>query len=278
MRSPGVTTCSSAPCRPHTPWFEGWMDNAFVAIVPTRPCPLFGRPVHRRDGSHRFRPGASPQALRIPPRGGHPALLDSHRGQRGVTPAFGYGALHPSASGTSTHLSTSLPSAHYERSDSARRLFGSREHEHRPIPAQGSLRHAHHRCDHSVSNHLVSPRRRFPTLPLSAPSTPSSRAGLRRFYADSPVHPAESSSSSYGLVTHLRLLPTSPRGDAVIVGYGPESVCPGRTFTFLLVCACRRTWLAGFAGDMDREETRSQASSGLGATLDDRGSSRSCRA
>src|SRR5262249_62319507 len=52
--------------------------------------------------------------LRIPPRGGPPALLDLHRGQRGVTPAFGYGALHPSTSGTSTHLSTSLPSAHYE--------------------------------------------------------------------------------------------------------------------------------------------------------------------
>ena len=89
------------------------MDNAFVAIVPTRPCPLFGRPVHRRDGSHRFRPGASPQALRIPPRGGHPALLDFPRGQRGITPAFGYGAPHPSTSGTSTHLSTSLPSAHF---------------------------------------------------------------------------------------------------------------------------------------------------------------------
>ena len=113
MRSPGVTTCSSTPCRPHTPWFEGWMDNAFVAVVPTRPCPLFGRPVHRRDGSHRFRPGVSPQALRIPPRGGHPALLDFPRGQRGITPAFGYGAPHTSTSGTSTHLSTSLPSAHY---------------------------------------------------------------------------------------------------------------------------------------------------------------------
>jgi hypothetical protein len=114
MRSPGVTTCSSAPCQPHTPWSERWMDNAFVAIVPTRPCPLFGRPVHRRDGSHRFQPGASPQALRIPPHGGHPALLDSVRGQRGVTPTFGYGTPHPSTSGTSTHLSTSLPSAHYE--------------------------------------------------------------------------------------------------------------------------------------------------------------------
>jgi len=89
------------------------MDNAFVAIVPTRPCPLFGRPVHRRDGSHRFRPGASPQALRIPPHGGHPALLDFPRGQRGITLAFGYGAPHPSICGTSTHLSISLPSAHY---------------------------------------------------------------------------------------------------------------------------------------------------------------------
>ena len=89
------------------------MDSAFVAIVPTRPCPLFGRPVHRQDGSYRFRPGVSPQALRIPPRGGHPALLDLPRGQRGITPAFGYGAPHPNTSGTSTHLSTSLPSAHY---------------------------------------------------------------------------------------------------------------------------------------------------------------------
>ena len=86
MRPHGVTTCSSAPCRPHTPWFERWMDNAFVAVVPTRPCPLFGRPVHLRGSPHRFRPGASPQALRIPPRDGHPALLDLHQGQRGITP------------------------------------------------------------------------------------------------------------------------------------------------------------------------------------------------
>src|SRR5262249_15498185 len=113
-RSPGVTPCSSAPCRPHTPWYEGWMDSAFVAIVPTRPCPLFGRPVHRRDGSHRLPPGASPHALRIPPRGGHPALLNlDRRGQRGAPLAFGYGALHPSASGTLTRLNTSLPSAHH---------------------------------------------------------------------------------------------------------------------------------------------------------------------
>ena len=90
------------------------MDHAFVAIVPTRPGPLFGRPVHRRGSPHRLRPGASPQALRIPPRGGHPALPDRHdRGQRGITPAFGYGALHPSARRTSTSRNTPLPGAHY---------------------------------------------------------------------------------------------------------------------------------------------------------------------
>jgi hypothetical protein len=89
------------------------MGSAFVAIVPTRPGPLFGRPVQRRGSPHRVRPGASPHALRIPPRGGHPALLSRDgRGQRGLTPAFGEGAPHPSASGTSTHLSTWLPSAH----------------------------------------------------------------------------------------------------------------------------------------------------------------------
>ena len=34
-------------------------------------------------------------------------------GQRGITPAFGYSAPHPSASGTLTHLIWALPSAHY---------------------------------------------------------------------------------------------------------------------------------------------------------------------
>ena len=85
------------------------MDNAFVAIVPTRPCPLFGRPVHPWGSPHRLRPGTSPQALQIPPCGGHPALPGSHcRGQRGITPAFGYGALHPSTKGTITLLNTAL--------------------------------------------------------------------------------------------------------------------------------------------------------------------------
>jgi len=35
-------------------------------------------------------------------------------GQRGITPAFGYGAPHPSAEGTSTPMTHALPSTHYE--------------------------------------------------------------------------------------------------------------------------------------------------------------------
>ncbi len=35
-------------------------------------------------------------------------------GQRGITPAFGYGAPHPSAEGTSTPMTHTLPSTHYE--------------------------------------------------------------------------------------------------------------------------------------------------------------------
>jgi hypothetical protein len=37
------------------------------------------------------------------------------------------------------------------------------------------------------------------------------------------------------------LLPTPPHGDAVTVDYGPESVCPERTFTSLIMYACERT-------------------------------------
>ena len=40
-------------------------------------------------------------------------------GQRGITPAFGYSAPHPSAEGTSTPMIHALPSAHYARHDAA---------------------------------------------------------------------------------------------------------------------------------------------------------------
>jgi hypothetical protein len=46
---------------------------------------------------------------------------------------------------------------------------------------------------------------------------------------------------SCGLAPHLRVLPTPPHGDAVPVGYRPESVCLKRTCTSLNVCARGRT-------------------------------------
>ena len=33
------------PCRPQTPWYGGWMRDAFAPIVRARPGPTFGRPV-----------------------------------------------------------------------------------------------------------------------------------------------------------------------------------------------------------------------------------------
>ncbi len=41
-------------------------------------------------------------------------------GQRGITPAFGYSAPHPSAEGTSTPMIHALPSAHYEDATTSR--------------------------------------------------------------------------------------------------------------------------------------------------------------
>jgi hypothetical protein len=46
---------------------------------------------------------------------------------------------------------------------------------------------------------------------------------------------------SYGLIVHLLLLPTPPRGDAVAVGYRPERAYLKRTSTSLTKCAFRRT-------------------------------------
>src|SRR5438046_2802145 len=131
------------------------------------------------------------------------------------------------------------------------RLFGSSQSMNtglHPI-GQVSLRHAHIPCGHSVANHLMALRRRFCALPFSAAharSHPCRTSPLTR--QARRTHPAESRSSSYGLVHHLRLLPTPPRGGAVIVSFRPESVCLERTCTSLDVCAWRRTGPACVAG------------------------------
>jgi hypothetical protein len=96
---------------------------------------------------------------------------------------------------------------------------------------QVSLRFVIESSDHSVSNHLPSPRRSsgFCCVGLTGPYvcgrpfgavrqlgfTSSSQA--RRNGRPNRVH------LRYGLIVHLRLLSTPPRGDAVTVSYGvPE--------------------------------------------------------
>ena len=115
--SPRVTRLSSLPYRLQTPWYDGWISNAFAPIVQARPCPIFGWPVHLQDSSYWLRSGNSPQALRIPPYGGHPALWFIHHLQtspRGITPEFGYEPPDSRFSRTLTCLISALPRAHYK--------------------------------------------------------------------------------------------------------------------------------------------------------------------
>ena len=83
---------------------------------------------------------------------------------------------------------------------------------------------------------------RFDTLPLSLMDLRGfPRSGLHLWLAGSSQRPAELRSSSYGPTVHLRLLPTSPHGDAVIFGYRPESAGLRETFTPLFEYTHRRT-------------------------------------
>ena len=118
-----------------------WVNEyAFASIVQARPCPTFGRPVHlgvapidyspvlllmpfgfhlamdtlpsgvpQEDGS---RPALAVSGFRLRARLGF-SIPSTFPGPRGITPAFGYGAPHSSARGTSTLLNNALLSAHY---------------------------------------------------------------------------------------------------------------------------------------------------------------------
>jgi hypothetical protein len=117
------------------------MSNAFAPIVRARPNPIFGRPVHQGSPPFDYSPILllKPFGFRIAPdtlssgirraTGSRSVLAVSgfrlrarldfsipscSPGQRGITPAFGYSAPHPSAEGTSTPMIHALPSAHYE--------------------------------------------------------------------------------------------------------------------------------------------------------------------
>jgi hypothetical protein len=117
------------------------MSNAFAPIVRARPNPIFGRPVHQGSLPFDYSPILllKPFGFRIAPdtlssgirraTGSRSVLAVSgfrlrarldfsipscSPGQRGITPAFGYSAPHPSAEGTSTPMIHALPSAHYD--------------------------------------------------------------------------------------------------------------------------------------------------------------------
>ena len=72
-------------------------ENAFASIVQARPCPTFGRPVHRRGSPHRLRPGTSPHALRIPSHDGHPALRRTYFVLRPASRYSRFWIWHPSS-------------------------------------------------------------------------------------------------------------------------------------------------------------------------------------
>src|SRR5271156_5158584 len=124
------------------------MSNAFAPIVRARPNPIFGRPVHQGSPPIDYSPILllKPFGFRIAP-----DTLSSDEnlvGQRGITPAFGYSAPHPSAGGTLTLLIHALPSAHYEplRHPGAadRRTCRSKiAHPYQPSPIPLSGRPAH---------------------------------------------------------------------------------------------------------------------------------------
>ncbi len=162
---------------------------------------------------------------------------------------------HRSALHVSTFLrslrSTPITELHryYGRSDSCPlRLFGTWSMNSGSFNRQVSLIHANDLPDHSVSKHLTHSRRRFITLPLSATGFPIRWVLDFAFHTQArQLRPAESSSLTYGLVVHLLLLSTPPRGDAVAVGYRPESVYLKRTFTSPTTRAFRRTCGGGFA-------------------------------
>jgi len=115
------------------------MSNAFAPIVRARPDPICGRPVHQGSPPFDYSPILllKPFGFRIASdtlssrmcRGAGfrsvlavsgfrlRARLDvsipcSSPGQRGIAPAFGYSAPHPSAEGTLTPMIHALPSAH----------------------------------------------------------------------------------------------------------------------------------------------------------------------
>jgi hypothetical protein len=101
----------------------------------------------------------------------------------------------------------SSPQRYYAGSDSCRSLA-------RPA---GLSAYSAPPSEHPDPNHVMSPDVAFSVTSAhrSGPLGPSASPAV----AGSPTHPAETGSSSYGLLVRLQLLPTPPRGDAVTLDF-----------------------------------------------------------
>ena len=108
-------------------------------------------------------------------------------------------------SGILTHLKRLLPGTHYEGSDSCPRHLADRS------PCLQS---------HNFPAFHLQPRDALRYRFIRHHTAYRTSFGLRLRTAGSSLHPAESSSLSYGPPVHLRLLPTPPHGGAVTSGYG----------------------------------------------------------
>jgi hypothetical protein len=170
-------------------------ENAFAPIVRARPCPTFGRPVHRRVAPIDYSP-----VLLLIPFGFHLTMdtlssgvtqrrLQVHLGcvrlspscpfrllhtspfpgQRGITPAFGYSAPHPGAGGTLTLLNSALLSAHYDPP----------RHPSRPSPALTSYR--------LISTAITAGASRVASGPRCLHAVANTPAGLKKLIVHTPL-------------------------------------------------------------------------------------------
>ncbi len=102
---------------------------------------------------------------------------------------------------------------------------------------QVSLRFVIESSDHSVSNHLPSPRHEsgFCVVGRTGPHCCGRPLGAVRqlgfAFGEQARHDGRPNRVylRYGLIVHLRLLSTPPRGDAVTFGYRAPD-CPGKVF------------------------------------------------
>jgi hypothetical protein len=110
-------------------------------------------------------------------------------------------------------------------------------------PTEVSPLHATRRSRPFCLQSPDAPHRHFHTLPLSSMGLPLRGQGFTFSSQTRRLRQAESSSSSCGLVSHLRLLSTPPLGDAVTFGFQAGERMPGEDL-HLYTCALAgaRAW------------------------------------